>query len=496
MSKITVDVVELTDPNPTRVSLVKHAANRTPFRIFKENDEMGIDLGGNWINGLRNALTRKAETPKIAAVVVLKGFDISKTQPEMEKHGFVFTEKHEQDGYDVYNQPGRADTAPVTILKYDDNMALMIQGIGDLRQQVPVKKDFKAWDVEACGFMDALNTNGFYPSMSISLEALQTAAFNCVSSANSPEEAAGMVTKAIDDFKAWMIPCITSIPTQAFKAEVDYMKVHQSNPGVRNAAAVLPLGLDDTASMMDRQLLADEAARVVASSVNLVAKSEIVDFKGTPHIQMTYGDGSTKIFELTGKAESPIGTQVSPEVSKVIADQGVARIGGQGGKNPQVVGNAAEAPIGVQVTDEPAPAEDTQRLNDADDTGHGGKLPNVGGTGSASIGVQVNPEPSPVRAAQAMKEALSEIVGPLTEMLTKVSKTVEGLGTRLDSIDSRVQKAESEIGGMVLGTDRDVLEFSGRKPAQKSEGAPPLLDTAYDRSHLRDPAVVRATRVA
>jgi hypothetical protein len=451
--KITMAVNELSDAQPTRVSLVKHAANRTPFRIMKEDNEMTIDLSKAF-GAVRSALARKSEAPtQVVAVVVRKGFDIAPLQPKLEQQGLSFASKTEKDDLVLYLQPGAVMGERTGVLKFDDNTALLIGNLHAIREQVPVKKDFDSYDADATTFMDALNTRGFYPSICISVEALQTCIFNCVDEADTTDEAAALVEAAIDSFKDWIMGCVRGIPVRAFKAEGEYAAVHAANAGTANAAAVGPLGADPAnASLSDRQLAADNEVAVLTE-----AGQEI---------------GAV----IVTKAEAAIGVQTTAETSPTNAAQAAPRLTGSGGKNPQIVGNAGSAPIGTDTQDETAPAEAAQEA--ARLAGHGGKLPEVTGTGEAPKGVEQSAEASPVNASQVMKTELAALLAPLTAALTGVQTDVAALGTR-------VAKAEEAIGGTVLAAPNE--DPSDRRRARKAEGSgvPALLDTAYDRSHLR-----------
>ena len=484
MPKIQIEATNLQDTDVSRVSMVKHAASRLPFRITKGENEAMLDL-----SSLVKRVFKTAEAkPAIAAVLVHKSVDLAKLQPMFEKHGLVFTQKGAEGDVLTFTQPDVVATGREAVLKFDDHVAFVVTGLQDVRVRQPVKKDFDSYDIDSCDFMEVLNTSGFYGSVCISVDALRSTIYNVMDEADDASEAAPLVEKAIDAFKAWIMPCIEGVPTQAFKAEAGYYEtVHASNAGTQAAAGVGPLGgdPDNKQSLADRQDAGPEPYAADAATAGAV----------TALLKLTEG---TPGHSYLRKAVGDIFNNLGPEISPTNAAQDAGRVDtGTGGKNPAIAGTG-EAPIGTGVKPETAPAEEAQSAG-RQDQGHGGKDPSVTGTGEASVGTGTAKETSPVNNAQGgqaatvssaggdmsgvlkamLMEGVADIKALMKQQLAPVLKDVGEMKTTVADVTKRLVKAEEAVAGTALHDAGDDTHLHVVK--NDRSGAPPLLDTAFNR---------------
>ena len=461
MPRMQIEATALKNTDVSFVSLVKHGANRIPFRIVKEDNEAMLDLGK-----IGKALFRKSDVPAgVVAALVRKGADLPKYTKAFEAAGLVITQKSETDEMVVYTQPGVEAGGRDGTLRLNDDVALMVNGLADLPSRV--QKDFSSYDGTSTNFMAVLNTEMFFPSMLMAADALTDTIMNIMNEADSPSGAAELVGAAIDDFKSYIMPCITGIPVRAFKADLH----------VQKATDVVIVGVAGTA---------EEDTHKTKPGNQTVQSGSGIGAGGNAN-GTGYDPAEDAVRAV--KAETPIGVDVKAEPSMTDNMAGGARPTGHGGKN--MVTGSGEAPIGTDTTKETAPAESAQA--GPRPTGHGGKS-SMGG--EAPIGTDTMAEHSPVNDAQGrgdttvaglmkgFEDVLAASIGAFrTEVLAQLNKTdtaISAVTARLDGVEARTVKAEEALNGTVLG------DAAGDPPArphrtQKSEGAPPLLDTGFSR---------------
>jgi hypothetical protein len=434
MPKLQIEATALKHTDVNFVSLVKHGANRIPFRIIKEDNEM-LDLGKIGLQIFRKADIK----PAIVAVLVSKSADLSKIQPALEAAGLVMTQKSDTEAAFVFAQPGAVAGDRDGVLRLDADVALIVGGLADLPSRV--QKDFCPWEVTSTSFMAVLNTEGFYSGMQMAMGALAGTVANIMKDADDPAAAAGLVTTAIDDFKGYMIPCINGIPVHAFKADVALQKA--------NDVVIVGVGQKELPEKKP-----EDQTGVSASGLGAGNNAD--------------GSAYTEKAAVTKEEPSPVN-----------AHQGRA---------PSSTPTGGEASIGVGTTSEPQGVEGSQ-----------GRTTNVATPpGEAPIGTGLNPEHSPVNDAQGrgdtstvaglmkgIEDALAAQVKAFRDEvmlgLTDVRKDVTGVATRLTGVEERTTKAEEAIGGTALGDASDDPP-QRQSRSQKSEGPPPLLDTAFNRA--------------
>ena len=459
MPKLQIEATALKHTDVNFVSLVKHGANRIPFRILKEDTEAMLDLGK-----ISRTLFRKADAaPAVVAVLVSKSADQARVEATLTASGLVLTQKSETEDAVVYAQPNVAAGPRDATLRLNDDVALVVAGLAELPSRV--QKDFSPYNGSSTSFLEVLNTEGFFPSMMMATGALQDVIMNIMSDAQDPAGAAALVATAIDDFKAYVVPCISGIPVRAFKADV----------ALRKATDAVLVGVAGDAAQQRHAAKPGNQAAASGSGVG-----EGANPNGT-------GYDPEEDRKRATKAEASIGVGTQGETSPVNADQGRPVVAATPG---------GEAPIGTQRTAEPGGIEATQE--GARPTAHGGKMPIAG---EAPIGTGVKPETSPVLDAQGRGDATvaglmkgfedvlaaqvaafrTEVLASLTTGLAAVQKDVAGVGKRLDGVELRTTKAEEALGGTAL-LDATDDPPPRRQRAVKAEGLPPLLDTGFSRA--------------
>lgn len=148
-------------------------------------------------------------------------------------------------------------------------------------------------------------------------------------------------------------------------------------------------------------------------------------------------------------------------------------------------GDGTQAPAGG---DTRAPAQ--AHAQSAAEEGEGQGTAQVE-SGDPEGGDPASAAPSPEDLAKAAAEAAVSAVTPILETiragLADVTKNIEAMGTRLDTVES-VSKSATEavrglVGGSATGDDGGTSRSNG---ALKTGASPPMIDTAYSRKGIDD----------
>lgn len=204
MSKKQLSATELVNTDVQFVSLVKRGANRIPFRITKEDDNM-IDL--HKIG--RNLFKIADPKPAIVGALIKSGADVAKVEALLKEAGVTAEfKKTEHEG--VVTLAKSEIDAPTSVLKVNDEVALVVTDL---------KKAFANYDFSSWSFGEVMATEGYFAGLCTALDVLRSTVANIMMEATSPSEAAAAIGKACDDFKGYMITLTGGLPVDAFKAD-------------------------------------------------------------------------------------------------------------------------------------------------------------------------------------------------------------------------------------------------------------------------------------
>lgn len=503
MPKLQVKANELVNTDASFVSLVKRGANRIPFRITKEDTEM-LDL-----HKIGRNLFKKADpNPEIVAAIVAPGADIGAVAALFKEAGLSPKEfvKTEQDGIVTVAKQGYEDAEDVALIQISDELTVAVSNL---------KKSFDSYAYNSTDFNAVMSTEGVYPSMCVAKEALGSVISNILYKASSPAEAASMVGAAIDDFKTYMVGLLGAVPMSAFKMDV---AVEKSMMGKNKAKdADVEKGSYGKGKTKKDEVPAASDEPPVAETVE---KADIDRNVDTSTMASDVG-GAGK--NGTGAGVVPgMGTGTDPEATADDAANTAVNSTGEpttGNPDPQmpmgVKKGLSEAAVPQPKGFEPgdadgfaAPPTDSDRATaaaSADDQ----KMTQNGGTSGSSIpdgnsgiaaigGIRKEGDADEGTEAEAPAEATAEEPAPvaksdnadvlaaiaalqksLESSVDEVRNTVSALSARVDGVAEVARKADEAINGTVFN------EAGGDVPARtkKSDGgAPPLLDTAYNRS--------------
>lgn len=204
-SKVLVKVNELTEVDVNTISLVEHAANRSPFKITKSAEGKNVSID---FSTLFTKVRKEQKTPAIAvaSVIVQKGVEPAATV-KFEELGLLVLSKEESDEGTVFNLID--DAEDVSIIKLDDNVAVGVTGI---------KKYFADWS-EGTDFSENLQTSSFYPSLRMATDTLHGTIYNAMETVAKGESPKDTVKTILKEFSSYVGALVAAVPVQAFKFE-------------------------------------------------------------------------------------------------------------------------------------------------------------------------------------------------------------------------------------------------------------------------------------
>jgi hypothetical protein len=420
MSKQQLNATELVNTEVNFVSLVKRGANRIPFRITKEDQDM-IDL-----HKIGRAIFKMAE-PKIEVVgaILQKSADVDKVNAVLKSAGLdpEALVKTEHDGVVTLT---KADSfATGSVLKVSDEVGLVVN--------VDLQKAFSGVDFSSWSFGEVLATEGYFVGVCTAVDVLKSTVANILMEASSSSEAASAVGKAVDEMKNYLISLTGGIPVQAFKADVAFSKAgslakaEEAPAEAKKEDEVKAEKSEETEAPVEK---ADEATVTEVTKENVNPMDE---------------SGSDKKEKDKKKEEAPAETQKAES-----ADE----------KNAEA-DDKAKAKKDAEAAVEKA-ADKGKELDDSK-SGAGAEKP---------------------KDAPAVKADNSEILAAIAELrksvedeISGVKKSVSDISDRVEQVSKLAKKTDADLNGTVFN------DAGGDAPmrTQKSDGAIPLLDTAYTR---------------
>jgi hypothetical protein len=323
MPRVTVEANELTDVDVEHVSMVKAGANRVPFRLLKSQE-------GNTmlnLNAIGRSLFKKADTgPRVAAIMASKTADLEVVKAAIKAAGFSIDKMEVGEDTNVFMQGDLPEKDDVSVIKMSDTFAVVCGGL---------RKQFESMNFESTSFQEMLGQEGLYGSVGIASECLRATFSNIMSTAKSPEEAVGMVEKAIGDYQGYVTGLIKGVPVTAFKFD-DYFKAADAKPAkdaAKPAADPAKAAADAAA-----KTTADAATKVAADAAQAATKAD-------PALAAMFS-ALTKSVETVGVSMRDIGSRLTALDSRMGEVEKVAKSAGDAVKG-KVLGGAGAGDKGA-----------------------------------------------------------------------------------------------------------------------------------------------------
>jgi hypothetical protein len=206
MAKLRIKASQITDADVLFVSLVDRGANRIPYRIIKQDNNM--------IN-LHNLFKREIPKGTSLVGVALSSDDLAKkSEALLEKFGFTRdTRQKTEDGSALFMKPGNHDE--YIVLKHDDNLMLMVGGRG-ITAMIPAVDLAQKADTASAGFYDFIKEDGIYGMASRVCDAMPYMIYRAVTNALTQQQASANVASLCAAFADYMTTLAKTLPPEAF----------------------------------------------------------------------------------------------------------------------------------------------------------------------------------------------------------------------------------------------------------------------------------------
>ena len=212
MRKLQLKATELVDTDVNFVSLVERGANRIPFRIIKEEEQM-LDL-----HKIGRSLFRKAEPkPEIVAVITQKGADPEKVLEVIKTAGLDPTEfmATEKDGILTFAKTDADKAEGTMVVRVNETVGVVVSGL---------QKAFDGFEFSSTSFSDVMASGSFCSSVCTATDMLNATIGNILAYAESADQAADEINKAVGEYQSYVVTLAKGLPVHAFKADVAFTR--------------------------------------------------------------------------------------------------------------------------------------------------------------------------------------------------------------------------------------------------------------------------------
>jgi hypothetical protein len=178
--------------------------------------------------GLAGLIQKSVAAPAVALVVFSKSVGADAAEAILKdaefEHGEMVTKGDSllfpAEDFDLAAHFEDEDETPMTFFKIDDLVGFGVTG--DTAQTI--QKGFQGYDYTSKSFKDVMATNTAMPMVRIAMSALSDTFYNIMHDADTPDQAAEEMSKAVADFDGQVIGVVKSIPAAAFKLEAAVQK--------------------------------------------------------------------------------------------------------------------------------------------------------------------------------------------------------------------------------------------------------------------------------
>lgn len=264
--KLIIKANELTEVDVSAISLVKNAANRSPFKILKsvKGEKMNMDLS-------RLFRMKKAESPPAVVCYVTKAEHADKLTEMLKSDGVEVCKTEEKEGMMLLHVIDEAPT-DLTTIKMNDDVAVMVSD---------VSKSFNAYESESDNFVNGIAIQGFFPGVRTAADVFVETLYNIMSKSEAGVPPMQQIQKLATDFGEYVNTLASRIPIEAFKCESMVMEVKKDEvpavvaPVVAPVEAVAPVVPPTEPIVPVAEVAVDNVAPVSVPPVVAVTKSEV-----------------------------------------------------------------------------------------------------------------------------------------------------------------------------------------------------------------------------
>lgn len=216
MPTATITATEMKDAKVQRISLVERGANRSPFKVVKQEKSMPQDLD------LARVFIRKKEQPKpeIVGVVTMKGDTFDSIKAQLEAIGVKVSKSEEpkgedgkEDGSVVFHQTeeGKIE-GELTVVRLSEDVALVCKGFRPYNMDMDVGG--------GASFAEVCKAQGFYPGVRTMVDVLSSSVLSLAEKSEDPGSAAESIRKMFNEAAEYAVGMVKALPQVAFKMEL------------------------------------------------------------------------------------------------------------------------------------------------------------------------------------------------------------------------------------------------------------------------------------
>jgi len=232
-SKVKVKVVanELVDTDIEMVSLVRHGANRAPFKVLKSDDEDDKPTLGD---KLQSFFSLKKDEYNVVAYFIRKDA-AEAVLPVLKSHGVDIEKAAEKDG--VVSVPV-SDAPAKGFVQLNDALAVAVdQPLREFSDESIVK-----------AYAEGLGLSDFAPGVSLAVRGLADAVWTLLNPANAADARDDRVAKVdsmLASFRKYVTSLAKALPEQVFRVEAEtHDLVKEESPMKGKLSEVVPGDLD------------------------------------------------------------------------------------------------------------------------------------------------------------------------------------------------------------------------------------------------------------
>lgn len=216
---------EIVEVTVDKVSLVKHAATRSPFKILKAEAPDTTPPGV--LANLKQLFAGPPGEPQLVALLVKR--EVAKTIfPLAKKHGFRVEKAHADLDEDV------------VILKQEGFTAVDdIKSVVALSPEVAVGldrvvKDFDCWH-STTDFDENIRNQSFYPCVRMATDTFHETLWAVMADAHTHEDAVAKIDTLVKQFSTYVKSLLKALPSTVFKMEADLLPARVGGNTVASA---------------------------------------------------------------------------------------------------------------------------------------------------------------------------------------------------------------------------------------------------------------------
>lgn len=299
--KITVKANELTEVGISAISLVKHGANRSPFKILKSNKD------GNMHLNLKTLFSKKEKTdePRVLLVVVPTA-KAEAVSAALKNEGQDVVKTEDLEGATTLHLVDE-DNENTLIFKMSDDLAIGVTGIS---------KSFNSWP-EGKNFVQDMSASGFYPGARLATDVFMDTLHTVMYKAEAGKVPVAKIAKLTEDFSGYIQKLTGELPVEAFKFEkADFTNLPDTIVEDGDAETVVKEDGTDKALESDTDIVKDDDKGTVAKKDDTEVDADTEVSKTTDESTLAKSDVESIVTEKMETVKSAVDTAITAHVKK------------------------------------------------------------------------------------------------------------------------------------------------------------------------------------